>query len=538
VNRRLSALTTRTVFLAAAALLVLVTVAFVISGTLAIHAQTRVRNRLVDRVQPALIASGAYRAALLDQETGLRGFLLSGQHAFLVPFEQGSVAMARTRRTLAALVQNEELAALRGAFATVSRSAERWRSEYAVPAVQRRARHRTAPDAAALVRGKVRFDAIRTGLAALERALTVERTQARATLNTATERVTLVFVGLGTLLLLAVVGTAVALLRGVTAPLRRLTEQVRTVAGGAYEAPIEITGLADTRQVAADVNVMRERITAALGEAREAAQTVDEQREILAASNARLEEQHHQLERSNAELEQFAYVASHDLQEPLRKVASFSQMLQRRYAGQLDERADQYLSFSVDGARRMQVLINDLLAFSRVGRLGVASVEVDLDRTAHQTADALGAAVEESGARIEIDPLPVVHGEQALLGLVLQNLIGNAIKFRRESVPPRVHLHSRDLGDRYELTCADDGIGIEATYAERIFVIFQRLHTREAYEGTGIGLAMCRKIVEHHGGRIWLDTETPEFTPGTTIRFTLPKPVSEEPAVACSNHSS
>ena len=530
MSRRLAGLTTRAVFVISACSLLLVAVAFVVSGSLALRSQRDARVRLVDRIQPALTTSGAYRVALVDQETGLRGFLLAGDRQFLEPFDRGSAAMERLRAQLAAFVEDPELASVRPALRNADRAATRWREGYALPARDRRAGGGAAADPSVLLGGKERFDATRLAFSDLEQGLTRERRRARAELDTATRRVTGVFVGLGALLLLAVIGTAVALLLGVTAPLRKLTEQVRTVAGGAYDTPIEITGLADTRQLATDVNLMRTGIAASLSEAREATREVEAQRASVEASNAQLEEQRHQLERSNAELEQFAYVASHDLQEPLRKVASFSQMLQRRYAGQLDERADQYLAFSVDGARRMQILINDLLAFSRVGRLGAAETDVDLERTAHDVVRSLGAAVEESGARIEIGSLPTVHGEQALLGLVLQNLVGNAIKFRREDVTPHVHLSARAVGGQYEITCADDGIGIEAEYAERIFVIFQRLHSREAYEGTGIGLAMCRKIVEHHGGRIHLDTETPEFTPGTTIRLTLPKPAHEEPA--------
>lgn len=529
MTRRLEGLTTRAVFVISAGLLLLVAVAFVVSGSLALRSQTTVRNRLVDRIQPALTTSSAYRVSLVDQETGLRGFLLAGERQFLEPFDRGSAAMVRARSQLAGFVEDPELASVRPAVRAANLAATRWREGYAIPARDRRAGAGAASDLSVLQSGKDRFDITRSALADLERALGRERRRARADLDTATGRVTGVFVGLGALLLLAVIGTAIVLLLGVTAPLRKLTEQVRTVAGGAYDTPIEITGLADTRQLATDVNLMRTGIAASLREAQAATRKVEEQRASVEATNAQLEEQRHQLERSNAELEQFAYVASHDLQEPLRKVASFSQLLQRRYAGQLDERADQYLAFSVDGARRMQILINDLLAFSRVGRLGAAETEVDLERTAHDVVRSLGAAVEETDAQIEIGPLPTVHGEQALLGLVLQNLVGNAIKFRREAVTPHVHLSARDVGEQYEVSCADDGIGIEAEYAERIFVIFQRLHTREAYEGTGIGLAMCRKIVEHHGGRIHLDTETPEFTPGATIRLTLPKPAPEEP---------
>ena len=212
--------------------------------------------------------------------------------------------------------------------------------------------------------------------------------------------------------------------------------------------------------------------------------------------------------RSNAELEQFAYVASHDLQEPLRKVASFCQLLQQRYGGQLDARADQYIGFAVDGARRMQDLINDLLAFSRVGRLEQPHTDVDCDALVARVRGGPRRAIEESGADDRRRPLPTVRGDAGLLRLVFQNLLANAIKFRGEAAPV-VRARRRARRRALALPLSDNGIGIEPEYAERIFVLFQRLHPRTEYEGTGIGLAMCRKIVEYHGGRMWLDTDGP-----------------------------
>jgi signal transduction histidine kinase len=199
-----------------------------------------------------------------------------------------------------------------------------------------------------------------------------------------------------------------------------------------------------------------------------------------------------------------------------------------RYKGQLDERAEQYLEFAVDGAKRMQLLINDLLAFSRVGRMADAFVDVELDGVLAEVLRTLSTRVAETGAVVTSDPLPVVPGERRLLVQLLQNLIGNALKFSGEA-PPRVHLSAQQREDAWELAVTDDGIGIEPQYAERIFVIFQRLHPKAEYEGTGIGLALCKKIVEHHGGQMWLDTEAAS---GATFRFTLPTqppvPVDEQ----------
>jgi light-regulated signal transduction histidine kinase (bacteriophytochrome) len=299
--------------------------------------------------------------------------------------------------------------------------------------------------------------------------------------------------------------------RAITRPLGRLAADARIVSRGDLAHRLAADGPADVVGLAEDVDSMRRRILADLAEVR--------------ASRMQLEEQAHELElkardleRSNAELEQFAYVASHDLQEPLRKVASFCQLLQRRYEGQLDERADQYIGFAVDGAKRMQSLISDLLAFSRVGRADAPLVEVALDDIAQTAQDNLTSRVERTDARIDVGPLPVVDGDPVLLVAVFQNLMGNALKFHGED-PPVVCVSADRVDGMWTITCRDEGIGIDPEYAERIFAIFQRLHPKESYEGTGIGLALCRKIVEHHGGRIWLDTELPT---GATFRFTLP----------------
>ena len=230
--------------------------------------------------------------------------------------------------------------------------------------------------------------------------------------------------------------------------------------------------------------------------------TVQEANEALAEHAA-------ELQRSNAELEQFAYVASHDLQEPLRKVTSFCQLLQRRYGGQLDERADQYIDFAVDGAKRMQVLINDLLAFSRAGRSAEELGPVACDAALATATANLSTQIAEAGAVIEAGPLPVVRGQLTLMSVVFQNLIGNALKFTGEQ-PPRIVITAERDGAFWSFSVTDNGIGIEPQYADRVFLIFQRLHERAAYPGTGIGLAMCRKIIEYFGGRIWLDTGVAE----------------------------
>ncbi len=234
-----------------------------------------------------------------------------------------------------------------------------------------------------------------------------------------------------------------------------------------------------------------------------------------------LDTQAAELRRSNGELEQFAYVASHDLQEPLRKVASFCQLLEKRYSDKLDERGLKYIEFAVDGAKRMQVLINDLLTFSRVGRATDVRVPVPLGQPLDAAVTALSAAVEETGAVVERPgPLPEVMGDPTLLGMLWQNLIGNAIKFRAPDRAPVIQVTAAAQPDgNWQIGVADNGIGVPAEFADKIFVIFQRLHGRDAYPGTGIGLALCKRIVEQHGGQMYLDTT---YEGGTRIYFSLP----------------
>jgi light-regulated signal transduction histidine kinase (bacteriophytochrome) len=246
-------------------------------------------------------------------------------------------------------------------------------------------------------------------------------------------------------------------------------------------------------------------------------------RRRIAEELARVEQTSEDLARSNADLEQFAYVASHDLSEPLRKVANFCQLLERQYGPQLDDKAKQYIAFAVDGAKRMQVLITDLLALSRVGRTTSSFQPVDTEAVLERAAANLDRQIAESGAGVGHVDLPTVPGDQSLLTALFENLIGNAIKYRREEEPPLIAVTATRDPDRqlWTFTVSDNGIGIEPQYAERIFAIFQRLHLRDEYGGTGIGLALCRKIVEYHGGQIWLDTQAPG--PGATFRFTLPE---------------
>ncbi len=225
-----------------------------------------------------------------------------------------------------------------------------------------------------------------------------------------------------------------------------------------------------------------------------------------------------ELERSNKDLQEFAYVASHDLQEPLRMVASYTQLLARRYKGKLDSDADDFIDFAVDGATRMRQLINDLLTYSRVNTRGKEPEPTDCKTVLDGTLANLQVLIEESGALITHDRLPTVMADGLQLGQLFQNLIANAIKFRGKE-QPKVHVGVGQEDSKWVFSIRDNGIGIDPQYAERVFLIFQRLHTKAEYPGTGIGLAVCKKIVERHGGRIWMESG---LAKGTVFHFTIP----------------
>ncbi|MFJ9041770.1 ATP-binding protein [Streptomyces sp. NPDC102406] len=481
-------------------------VALVVLGSLGVWALARssqLTEQLVRYRSPALISAVRLEAALVNQETGIRGYGLAGRRDFLEPYTQGVKDEQAAVRALSDVTRDDRTA--RDDLALVRERVSAWQREVARPVAAAASGDAVTVAEKRTEEGKRLFDNLRSALTVQQDHLRAARAQADDDLRWAQRLRNGVFLAIAVLLTATLAIAFEALRRGVTDPLGRIGAAVREVGSGRFGRAVPATGPADLQQLATDIETMRRRLVHELEESERARSQLDRQTE--------------ELRRSNAELEQFAYVASHDLQEPLRKISSFTQLLQRRYGDQLDERADQYIAFAVDGANRMQVLINDLLTFSRVGRVHNEKSKVDLEQSLAQALDSLSVVIEESGASVEHDPLPVVVGDATQLGLLWQNLLSNALKFRSPDRPPRIRVEVRQEDGDWRFTVRDNGIGIAPEFREKVFVIFQRLHTRDAYPGTGIGLAMCKKTVEFHGGRIRID---PVEGDGTAISFTLP----------------
>ncbi|ALV38026.1 sensor histidine kinase [Streptomyces sp. CdTB01] len=463
---------------------------------------------LTDRRSPALIESIRLEEALVNQETGIRGYGMSGRQDFLDPYAEGVSDEKAAIKRLRPLLHGDERAL--DDMAEVERRISTWQERIARPVSAASPAQAARITTARTAEGKTTFDALRRAMAAQQTHLQNERTAATRDLRRAETLRNWMFAIIAVVILMVAVLVFEGLRRGITGPLSRLGSAARDVSQGRFDRSLTGAGPADLRRLASDLEAMRLRLL--------------EELRFSEAARTLLDEQAEDLKRSNTELEQFAYVASHDLQEPLRKVSSFTQLLQRRYGGQLDARADQYIAFAVDGANRMQTLINDLLAFSRVGRVHNDHQTVDLEAVLGRTLDTLSVAVEESGAEITHDTLPTVVGDPTQMGMLWQNLLSNAIKFRSPDRPPRIHISAASDEGHWEFAVTDNGIGIAPEFQEKIFVLFQRLHTKDAYPGTGIGLAMCKKVVEFHGGTIKID---PEYRQGTRVVVTLPAMTAE-----------
>jgi signal transduction histidine kinase len=460
-----------------------------------------------ERTFPARLAASQLLTSLVDQETGLRGYALTGDEQFLEPYRQGLVDEQAARATLERLIQPDDPARL--SLLTVDAAITAWREQYA--ALRTDGGAGAGPDTS-IQFGRELFERVRQTNADLDSELTRQLSSARDAADRDRNVVTVVLVLLALVLVAAVVGLQRALRVSVVQPLGRLAAQVRTVSGGEHTAPIQPSGPPDILEMGEGVESMRLELVGVLAE-------VETQRRGLERKAA-------ELARSNADLEQFAYVASHDLQEPLRKVASFCQLLEQRYRGKLDDRADQYIAFAVDGAKRMQLLITDLLTFSRVGRTSEGFVAVDLALTIAKAWDGIDGQVRATDAQLELEldeEARHVHGDGSLLQMLLTNLFGNAVKYRRADSAPIVRvtttLEATAERQMVRVDVADNGIGIPEEYADKVFVIFQRLHGRDEYEGTGIGLALAKKVVEFHGGSIHV---LPSPLGGARISFTLP----------------
>ena len=494
-----------TLLLAAAGLLLALTLA---TQLVIQDRQQGLRHDLLQRYDPAVVATTDLRAAVIDQDTGVRAYALTGDRRFLDDYAAGRSATTAAFERLDRLVGGDE--ELAPDLARVRSAYDDWHAAAVAPLVDA-----AGEDERAAVRtdafeeeGLRRLQVVRSAIGDVEDELAATGAELADDLEAAARRARwAMFLQAGGVVIAGAV-VAAALARVVLGPLDRLGADARRVAAGDLDHEVRGTGSPDLARLGADVDAMRARILAELAH--------------LGAATADLERQAAELARSNADLEQFAYVASHDLQEPLRKVFGFCQLLQKRYGGQLDERADEYIHYAVDGARRMQDLINDLLAFSRVGRTRAAFERVDLQAIVEDVVSMLDEAIAEAGAEVTVGDLPVVQGDRRLLGAAFQNLIGNALKFRSEDAPVvavTAGLDGSPNGDEWIVTVTDNGIGIDPEYRDQIFVIFKRLHGRTEYAGTGIGLALVKKIVEFHGGRVWLDS-----TPGTGSTFKLALP--------------
>ena len=484
--------------------------------------QSRSESAQLDAgILPAQAQAYRLQGALIDQETGVRGFGITGQRSFLQPYTAGLATEGSAAARLRTLIGGNPL--LAADLHNLEQAAITWRHGFAIPMITLASRGPlNGKDTGLLDQSRQSFNHLRVLFAAQNSHLAAAAAKDSASLGNIRSINDWTFVAILVIFLLASAALALVLHNAVVRPLSRLGAAARQVVGGNFSRRIEATGPKDLRAVATDVEAMRRELAEALEGARAAQEMSARQAEDLDAQAA-------DLLRSNADLEQFAYVASHDLQEPLRKVASFCQLLEKRYGDQLDERGRQYIDFAVDGAKRLQILINDLLTFSRVGRSDELRVRLPLDRVLDTAIADLAVVIEDTGAVIERpDHLPEVMGDPTLLAMLWQNLVGNGIKFRIPGRDPVVRITvDAEPDGMWQFCIADNGIGIAPEFAEKVFVIFQRLHSRDTYAGTGIGLALCKRIVERHGGEISLDTA---YAGGARVCFTLPQVA--DPAVA------
>jgi signal transduction histidine kinase len=464
-------------------------IAIVALGSL--HETTTLFDRLSHQTTPALEAIDDLRVELLNEQVAISRFNSSsrlkpgGDDAYLGPYFQAQDAIFGNLTTLFAYAKTPDGDSIRALLATLQSQ---------IAAVEQAMDRDIALIRAGMPTTRVGdyplVDLTRAGALEIERVLEYEIQKVGADaqqFSADTTRRFLVASFFGALLTLLV---AIWVTMSISIPLSRLTTSANRIAAG------EVVELPQVKR-RDEIGILY----AALG------QTL-----------RNLQDQAAELKRSNADLEQFAYVASHDLQEPLRMVSGYTSLLKRRYAGKLDTDADEFIGYAVDGVTRMQALINDLLTYSRVGRDGIAPAPTDSQVALDHALANLQVAIQERHVLITKEPLPMVMSDGSQLARVFQNLIGNALKFSK-SETPSVRIAATQEGGQWKFSVADNGIGIEPQYMDRIFLIFQRLHKQGEYPGTGIGLAVCKRIVEKNGGRIWVESAPGK---GSTFFFTLP----------------
>ncbi|GGR07785.1 sensor histidine kinase [Deinococcus ruber] len=441
---------------------------------------------------------------VLNLETGLRGYLLTARPEYLEPYHLGQQQLSRRIQSLQLHAVNDRQ---RDDLQHISLLMQQWFSNVAEPQIH--IRPESLATTVVLVKngsGKQLIDEVRRVLGVLEKNETVRlNTSLNASARTLQQARLLTIFGLLAALFFLVV-SAVQVARTFASGMASLNAAAGRVAEGQYDLPLPDVQVAEVHQLTQELRRMAASVQ---------------------SRASHLEQLNEDLARSNRELEQFAYVASHDLQEPLRTIGSFTGLLARRYQGQLDARADQYIAYTLSATERLKQLIQDLLAYSRTRHSTQPTQVVDVQLLVNDVLQDFQEFIQRSGAQVSAHALPVLRGRPELLRHVFMNLIGNALKFADPARPPRVEVRAEPLPGFWRLHVQDNGVGIEAAYHDRIFDIFQRLHGVSETEGNGIGLAIVKSVIERHGGEITL-TSIPGV--GTTFSFTIP--ILQEPADA------
>lgn len=453
-----------------------------------------------------------------NMENGERGYVITGQPSFLEPYRRGQQNFAEHLRRYEPLIVTDRQ---RENIGRVETLIAQWELVAAQPEIAaRRVSLESAVARVSAGTGRHLTDEARETLNTM---IAFENERLAGALNASNAALRRLLILTPLLLLLGALLLVLAVRRIISTlslSVSQLTEGTQRIAAGHYEQRVQPLGITELDRLSAQFHRMAEAV---------------QQREAELAESARsLERTNASLQRSNRELERFAYVASHDLQEPLRTIGSYTELIARRYSGQLDARGEQYIKFTISATHRLKTLIQDLLVFSRVHRTGRVFGPVDTAELAGQVRADLEVRLREVGGELHVGELPTVQGNRELLHHIFLNLIGNALKFRDPARPPRVDVWAErvagqdEAGNGWQFAVRDNGIGIEPQYHEKIFEVFQRLHGVGEYEGSGIGLAVTRNAAEQHGGRVWLQSEPGQ---GTTFFFFLPDtpPAAEQP---------